>query len=115
MELGLSAVLHDAQKKSFDISFCMQSHKGEFLGEELKCFDRSSTRAYADRLPQKITFLDGEISILAISQEPGGGWRLRYTVSKPITATAVTITQSINGHPFAMEKDLQWLTPAKEK
>lgn len=115
LELGLSATLRDADKKSFDVSFCMQTHKGEFLDDELKCFDGSSVRVYADRLPKQIAFLDGEISILAVSQGAGGDWRVRYSVSKPIRATAVAITQAFKASASRFDKNLQWLTPSKEK
>jgi hypothetical protein len=110
IELGLSAALRDAEKKSFDVSFCMQTHKSEFLIDELKCFDSNSVRVQADRLPKKIPLLGGEISIMAISQDTGGDWRVRYTVSKPTEATAIAITQTLRH--YAIESGLQWRTAA---
>ena len=89
LEIGLKGRVRDTKAGSFHVAACMHVKKSEFSTEEDTCFRYEDEYFRLKELPFKIKFLDGEITILALSQGADGTWRVRYAVSKPITATAI--------------------------
>jgi hypothetical protein len=89
LEIGLKGTVRNPKTGSFRVEACMHVKKSEFSTEEETCFRYADTSFRFKELPIKIKFLDGEITITAVSQAADGTWRVRYVTSKPITAIAI--------------------------
>jgi hypothetical protein len=111
LEIGLSARLRGKDSDpSFDVEQCMRTAKGEFVSAETYCFPSANVRLRANRLPAKIGFLDGEITITGISRD-GPNWQVQYSMTRPPGAIAVSIGTRMVG--YQPERFLVYSTPAQ--
>ncbi|MBN9547294.1 MAG: hypothetical protein J0I19_17655 [Alphaproteobacteria bacterium] len=91
LEVGLSAKLRsESGDPSFDVDQCMRTAKGEFAVAETYCFPSGSTRVRQSKLPAKINFLDGEITITDIARDDQG-WKIQYSVTRPVKAVSISV------------------------
>ena len=111
LEIGLKGTVRDAKAGSFRVTTCMQVKRSEFSTEENTCFRYAEMPFRARDLPVKLKFLDGEVTINAMTQAADGTWLVRYVVSKPITATAIYPLKRV--HNFNIEYELRYFLPER--
>jgi hypothetical protein len=109
LEIGLKGTVRNPKSGAFRAEACMHVKKSEFSTEEDTCFRYGGTSFRLKELPVKIKFLDGEITINAVAQAPDGAWRIRYIVSKPITATAIDPVKWLR----SFEYELRYFLPER--
>ena len=112
LEVGLSAFLRDEAEGTFDIQQCIRAKDGEFGKAYELCFPQTRERVSAKRLPAKIGFLDGTILITGLMRDDAG-WKVAYTVSKPVTATGVSITTRAS--TSGAVQSLLYVTPVEKR